>query len=724
MAGPWEKYVSGPWSKYTGGGEPESSDVVIAETDDGGRVVRRGDGSLAFVSPNYSTTDPAIIEELMKGAKTVAQTVQAGFDEQTIAQHPVAARANEFVRGVPFVGSYADEAVGLFGEGGRRARDAMRAATGAMQRQRPGQTMGLNIGGAIAGAIPMALAAGPAALARAPATRPGQAIVGGLLGLLGGGAEGAIYGAGEGTTGAERAAESGRQAKIGAGLGATLGFLSPFAAEGFQVVAERFRQSDIGAIAEKFGVSRETAQVLRKAFQNNDQAAYDNIMKAGQEATMADAGRSGQALLDAAAQTGGRPMNIVDAATDARVARSGARATEALDATLGPYQGPLATAREVARESAPRRNAAYEAAYNTAIDYSSAAGRKIEDVISRVPSDTLAAAVREANEEMQAKGIRNMQILFDMDTGKFVEMPNVQQLDELKKALQGLASENVDQFGRPTQRGMRNGRLATELRDATVDATGGETGTYARALEVGGDKIELDRGLELGLDMLRQTKNTTREAVSERLKGLSQDAREMVKRGVRHFIDETIGNVKVIASAPDGQDAAATWKAIQLLTTPNSREKLRALLGPQEADALMAQLDETIQSYGMKASVATNSKTAVRQAIQKETDDVIAPGVLGQLARGEPVNATKELTQTLLGTTKAADAATREQIWSEIATVLSEQRGNRTAAQALRYVEDAIAGQPLNEARARFIANATIDAIGLSGLRAGQAIAQ
>lgn len=680
-----------------------SSENVVATAPNGGRFVRLSNGSVAFTSPNYSTSDPEAVKRLMEG-EDVKKVVQSTTDQLTIGQAPAFARVQEFVRGAPFVGSYADETLSP------QRRDNARAVSDAMRRENPGETAALNIGGAITGSIPMAAAAaGALPSAAVPSSRLGQGLLGLVGGATAGGLEGAVYGFGEGTDAASRMSEAGRQAGIGAAAGGVLGTVTPAASELVSSLIQRFKGSDVADIASKFGVSRETAKVLKQAFENNDTTAVDRILRAGDEATLADAGRSGMALLDAAANTGGRPLQIVDDAVGARAGRSLSVVNDTLDDALGPVTGPRQAARDVAQATAPARSAAYGAAYSSPIDYASDAGRKIEEVLGRIPGDTLARAVNEANEEMLSKGQRNLQILFDMDTGAFREMPNVQQIDEIKKALDAIARESQDQFGRLTQAGRRAATLAGELRDAAKDAVP----AYGDALAIGRGKIELDDGLRLGLDMLKP--GQTREMVAETLAGMSQDGKAMVRRGLRSYIDETLANVRPIASAPDSNEAREAMQAIRLLGSRSSKEKLRALLGADEFNRVWPQIEKVISSQEMVAAVATNSKTAVRQNVEGAVSDILEPGVVGTAARGKAVNTTERLVQELLNTTPGADAARREKIWAEIAQVLSERRGSKSAQAALQYIEKAISGQPLTEAQARLIAREA----GVAGLLSG-----
>lgn len=229
----------------------------------------------------------------------------------------------------------------------------------------------------------------------------------------------------------------------------------------------------------------------------------------------------------------------------------------------------------------------------------------------------------------------------------------------------------------------------------------------------------MDKGLELGLNMLRDTNKTTREMVSEQLAGMSADARQMVKVGLRSHIDETLGAVKMIASNPDAMEGRQAMQALRMLTSDNAKSKLKALLGPSEFAKVMPELDKAIATQNMVAGVAQNSKTAVRGAIQGQVDDITAPGMLGTLARGKPLNATESLVQTLMATTPGDDAARQQGIWSEVAQVLTERRGNKTAEAALKYVNDAINGSALTEQQVKLIANQVLLGAGVATHQSG-----
>ena len=670
------------------------------------RVFQRPNGDRYLVSEGYSTTDAAVIDKVISGTNA-ARASRSVSNERLLAQFPWASKANEFLRGVPFVGSYTDEALGA--AFGPQAAQASRAVSSAMQEERPGQTLALNVAGGLTGAAGAAAlaplkVAGAVSGALGQGSRAAQIARGLATGATAGGVEGAIYGFGEGVGAQERLTEAGRGAKIGATAGGVFGASAPIVSEVAGNVMGLLRRSDISQIARELNISRDAARVIKNTFdQGGDiQEAMKNLAKAGNEAMIADAGPAAQALLDATAVSGGRAGRIATGAIRDRMSRTSNAVERALDASLGtPPFGPQTAVREIAERTAPQRNAAYNLAYESAIDYSGAAGRAIEDVLSRVNPSVMQRAISEANEEMLANNIVNQQIMAvisDNGSVSFVEMPNVQQLDELKKALQSIAYDNVDEFNRLTTRGRRYAKLAAELRDAISSAVE----PYGAAVALGGDKLAEERAFSIGYDLLRP-KTRLEDVVFELGNNPSQAQIEASKRGLRAYIDETLGNVRAIASDPSAEavEARQVVKAVLDMSSDNARDKIKRVLGA-EADALLSQIDEAAQSAAVNAAMAVNSKTAPRLATQETIKQLTEPGIVGQALSGEAVNTSKALIRAVTGMTSEYSERRRQAIYEDIARALTEKGGNDARA-AIQMLDAAIQGQSLSDAETDFL---------------------
>ena len=691
------------------------------------RIFQRPNGNRYLVSPNYSTTDPEKVNKALQGM-SAAQISSQAIDEDILKQYPVAARAGEFVRGVPFAGSYLDEA--LSATLGPEAGVGARALSGAMQRQQPAETLGLNIAGGVTGTAG-ALAAAPQAVSSALAAAVGQgsraaqvaraALTGSGAGML----EGAVYGAGEGTDAQSRMEEAGSGAAIGAAAGGIFGGAAPLASEAFANIARIFKRSDIGTIASTFKISRDAAKVIKNTFDQGGDipAAVANLQRAGSEGMLADAGPAAQALLDAASISGGTAGRTVRDAISERMSRTSASVEETLNQSLGdPAAGPRTAVNEIATRTAPQREQAYGLAYGTPIDYATEQGRKIEAMLSRInriDPKVLRDAIAEANADMEYRNISNQQIMAQIaDDGRvvFTEMPNVQQLDEIKKALGKIAyDQNTDQFGRLTNAGKRYAGLATELRDAISDAVE----PYGAAVSIGGDKLAEERAFSLGQELLKA--GTRLEDLTFELgKSPSQAQIDAAKSGLRLYIDEALGNVRAIASDPsaDVLEARQVIKAVTDLSSDKARAKIKKLMGA-EADALLSQIDQAAQSATVRAAMAQNSKTAGRQSIDTTVSQLTEPSIVGQALQGEAVNTTKALIQAVTGQTGEYTVARRQRIYNDIAKALTEKRGEN-ALTALRVLDAAMRGQEMTDAQVDSLAKMLAGVL-FSGAEAGVA---
>lgn len=699
---------------------PVQEDVVMT-TKDGGRVVRSQSGKLSFVSPAYSTSDPEQVRRIMEG-EGGAQVSRGGMQESIIAQAPAAARLTKLVEGTPFIGSYLDEAIGAVA--GPEATRGVRALSSAMEEVRPGQSLALNLGGAGIGTA-ATIAATPARIAAAlvPSTSarmlPSVGRAAATTGLLGA-VEGGIYGAGLGE-GAGRAETAGTGALFGGLLGGALGGAAPLVAAGAENVAGLFRRSDVAKIASDLGISREAATVIKNTFDQGGDiaAARSAIQRAGSEGMLADAGFAAQALLDASAATGGRAGQIAREAVEGRMTRTGEALDKTLDTVLGTAPlGPRTAVDAIAERTAPARELAYTTAYQTPINYAAPQGMKIEEVLGRVAPDDLIAGIVEANKEMRSRGMVNQQIMAVLDASGNVEflreMPNVQQLDEIKKALQKIAYDNTDDFGRLTGTGQRYARLAGELRDAVADAVP----DYRTAVSIGGDKLAEERAFMLGRDLL-STRTEIEDIGFELGKKPSAAQVEAAKSGLRSYIAKVLGDVRAVPSDMN-LDAREVVKAVTDMSSSNARAKIRALMGA-ESDALLKQVDEAAQSAVVRTALATNSKTAIRGNIKQTVEELTTPGVLGQAMAGDPINTSKAIIQAVTGQTEEFTAQQRQRIFEDIARALTEKKG-KTALSALNYLEQAMRGQPLTAAQNEFLARQIAGTTMIAGIPAAQEV--
>lgn len=525
----------------------------------------------------------------------------------------------------------------------------------------------LAYGSEIAGSIPTAIAPiGPLARVAQGGSATAKMAGGALVGATQGGAYG--FNAGEG--GFRNRAKS---AGVGAGVGGAVGGVAPVVGG---AAGRLFNRRATDKAAQGIGVSRPTYDVMQRLSQADDSltgAGQQRIQSAGPTAMLADAGPSQRAALDLAVQRTGPASRIATERVERRVNDAAGRLTQTLDSTLGAPQGVRESARGIAQGTSAARSDAYTKAYSLPIDYASDAGRNIEATLGRVPDRIMQGAIQKANDQMRVAGVRNQQIMASIaDDGAvtFTEMPNVQQLDQIKRALGEMGAEAVDKFGRPTGDGKMMGGLARDLRNAVQDAVP----EYGQAVRLGGDKIQRDKALELGRDLLRP--NVTREMVGEVAGDLSDEARQAAFQGLRGSIDDMLANVK--RTVQDGNvDAREAVKLIKDMSSRANREKVSLLLGDDAANVLFRDIDQAAAAFDLRAGVSQNSKTYAREALGNVVDDQVSSGPVAALRDGDPVESAKTMVQALLGGGPGAKQKVTDRVLTEMAEALTGPNPNQ-----------------------------------------------
>lgn len=692
----------------------------VASYNDGEIIQNPQTGERAFVSPGYVTQDQEIIAGMMQGTSP-AETERGRMQEQIIEQYPVASRAATALQGVPFVGSYTEEAVGMISPA---AGQAMGQAVEAVRERRPGQAAALEVGGALA-ATPALIAATPARVAQfvtAPQSLAGQVLRGGAVGTAAGTVEGAISGAGRGEEGArlESAAE-------GAAIGGTLGGLVGAAAQpisaGVRSAFENIKGRSVSQIARTLGISSDAARVVRTALENDDLAAAQQaLQRAGSTSMLADAGPAAQQLLDASITSGGAAPRIGREAVEGRAEAAGQRMTTVLDDILGAPEGTQTMQRGIRQGTQQARDNAYRVAYAQPINYSGSRGRFLENLLRRAPQ----SAINRANELMRIEGVRSPQIMAQIaqdGTVTFTRMPDLRQIDYITRALGDVASQQNaagGALGGTTQLGRATEGLQRQIRQVLRR----EVPEYGTALETAADAISRVKSVDLGASILNPS--TTREMVREGMRGTTGPEREAARAGFRSALDERLSRVNAVASDPN-IEIREFQRLANDLRSRSMRDKMETLLGPQDAERLYRELDENVVSLELRAAIARNSATARRQAVAGKVEDITSPGALQMLvAEGPeagPVNAARRLVAVMTGTTREARALRQMGIYDEIAQTLVGLRGQQ-AQQALRLVERAMAGDALNQTQARVIARALTTPAAMAAYAGGRAEAQ
>lgn len=590
-------------------------------------------------------------------------------------------------KGLPFVGSWLDEAMGWLGSSDKpydspevnaemyRQLDKRTAA------QYPKTTTGLQIGGALS-TIPLA---GPAISATQKLPMLGQIAVGaGTMGALGAG-EGYISGLGDGTgadpLSADRQEAAKRRALVSGVTGVVLGAAAPPVMAGIGKVVEKAGDFfTTNRTLRNLGVSRKTADLVKGDLLADGALTGEGakrLKSMGNDAMLADAGPATAARLDQAVNMSAEGANIANKAVQSRANYRGTRLKQAFDLTLGTPERIKDAFAAVSNRSKSDRTAAFTRVFDSPIDYADDAGKAIEDVFNRTPNSIMKTAVQKANDFMKVNGEANKQIMAniaDDGTVTFRQMPNVRQAHELKRALQRIQMDGTDPItGKLSDDAVYAKKLASDLRAALGDAVPG----YGTAMKISADKIDEENSILLGTKLLR--KSTTRADVAELLDGMPEVAKRGARIGLRNDLDEMLANVQqaITDQNLDARQALAAWKAT---SSEAAREKMRMVLGDRDAKILFAELDRAGQALELKAAVAQNTKTAQRMKGDQQVKDATTSGVINAVRRGEIFGAPKAGWQNLAGGTPQAEAARAEQIWGEVSKLLTGPRGKDAPA--------------------------------------------
>ena len=187
---------------------------------------------------------------------------------------------------------------------------------------------------------------------------------------------------------------------------------------------------------------------------------------------------------------------------------------------------------------------------------------------------------------------------------------------------------------------------------------------YDQAVTRAGDIIGEVRAIKTGETLL--SARTTRAEAEATLEGMAPEQLSAVKRGLRQSIDDRLAQVRAVATDPN-VDAREVSRAYGELSSRAARDKMRLLLG-NDWPAVETALDDAGQALGLRARVATNSRTFGRQQFGEMLDDSTSPGAL---RKGEVLGTARGAWQRITGASPDRVARQRGQIRNELADLLT-----------------------------------------------------
>jgi hypothetical protein len=694
----------------------------MTNMQNGGRVYKnQKTGELAYWSPQGETFDKKSILKIMTG-KPEAEVLKGRKRElvgsEIMRTDPIGTRVRQTVSGRFGYGEAVDElaalrakvpgASELYGDQtGAEATEAYRAQLAAFEADRPIEAGLYKLLGGItsfpAAALNIPMTAGRGFLQKA--------ITGTGSGAVLGGVEGALSGFGRGETMEERKRLAGEGAQLGALVGGVVGGGIEVVAPVVGNVGRLVTSTDVGKIAKEFGVSRDAATRLQSAFVRADFAEARRILnEAGETGMLADAGIAARNLLDSAIIQGSdEAASTALRKVDPRLAFQFRKLTAVADRVLGKARGMGEVLEDIQGQARATQKQLYESAYANVIDPAIPSQRVVSDQIAKQVDSSIIDAVN-ASYRVAAtdpNAIRQIVRKVDPQTGQVTFDPplTVGDVDKITRIMQDSAQKlhkdvNPLAFGVSALKSEQGkdleglvGRIRTGTRTQFDD--------YDLALKTSKDTIKQREAAMLGEELLKPS--TTREHVAEALAAATPEERIAMKAGLRSAVDELRANARASASDPDA-DISALNTLFNKFMMPSSKEKVAALLGPDDARRLMETLNEAKIALQTKQGIVRGSQTGMRLAIAEKDKMLNAPSFADFIARAEYGKAFSNIMQTLTATRPQDLLARSEEAWDEVAGMLTSMQG-ADAKRALDILEKAMAGQKATNKNAKFVAD-------------------
>mgnify|MGYP000302399281 FL=1 len=463
---------------------------------------------------------------------------------------------------------------------------------------------------------------------------------------------GGLAGLGEGDDATERLSN----AKTGAIVGAVTGGLAPPIARGVG--------NTVGYIGSKLeptpaplaGYSRNAVERVARAV-NDDNVASARV-PATPETMVADLGPNLRGQAGAIANQPGEGQSTIRSALNARRDTAAGRIEAATDQALGPAQNLVDLERFTA-QNANARAAPFRAAYESA---NIPMTPRLAQVIDRAQAS---GAMKEAQRLIDIEGPPKTEAAF---------------YDYVKRGLDSLSENAQGPHGRATTLSRAYGNLARDLRETIDDilvpggpsspkdivahfkagGTPDQVSPYALARYYSGEGLQFRDALEEGGKAF--SRGTHPDQLRADMGTMTAPEHLGYVAGARGQVRDTIGN------AASSMRQNGDIKAMQQLGSPYARDKLDQIALPGTARKLTDRLDAEATHAETYNDVIANSKTAARQAAQKEfpVDAEVSktPDFTGTTAVGVGVQAARSAIDALRGgnlTAKqvrtAADAA-------------------------------------------------------------------
>lgn len=683
--------------------EPPEGFTVVDRFDDGTYVAKfDATGEETYVSKGGSTNDPETIFMMRQNKGNVGESDAGSVFALNAAKDIIGesgTRHMSAMKAAPFLRGYVEQQAAA----GAQARAAERGDDLPVGAVVPTENLVRQAIAARELAAPKTVAAsrlatgitsGALALPALPATSLlGTMAAGTAIGVPAAIAEGYIAGYGEGGQEEAKAqATTGGAAALGFGLG------GPIVGRAAGALGTRYLSKPVRNIMEQLGFKDDAAEVVKDVLALDSADAVSNAATAGPYGSIASVGGATEALLDTVANSPeGRKIVVDNLNETANVASKDL--VGSFDSVLGVTAKDLkGQTQDIMADTAEQRSALYGAAYDFEIDAGTDAGQSLMSIFGRVLPEDLRGAQKYMFQEGQPSQFFSPTKL-DADTfnelpasqrsklnvrsnpdGTYTvqEVPTVASIDYLSRQLYG-QSEELARAGNTIQSRTKRS-LAMQLRKALDEVNP----DYAAARASGKDAIDQRAAASLGDDILKP--NVTRAEIEREVVEMDDVAKEQLRRALRNRLDEIQANARVNPTTRNDAEVVEALAALKALNTRAVEQKLRLALGDKAADRLSQQIRDTSAALMQRASVATNSKTAIRGLVMERMRELVGENLGEQVSRQGllPTVSGAVVNQLVSGPSQRQrlDAVARE-----IAPVLTQRQTPEMLMQSARQME-------------------------------------
>jgi hypothetical protein len=700
--------------------QEKGMEVILSGLPDGGRILRdRNTNQLHLVSKGYTTSNQdeikRVMDERLKGeAVDLGVEAESKFKKDILGQLPESGLlAQQFFRGGLGLGSSVDEAVtdnptdkwkyekvrkAYEDEYPERAYPAQIAGLGASTYLTGGvASLAKNIPG-IGKGVTKGMDAIKSWYDNLPKLGKIATNVGGTTGAAT--IEGLIYGAGEGNTTDERTISALETGGLNALI--TLPIATAFPVVGSLMNRFNVDKAKIGALATEFGISVESARMIKDAFNSGSTIAemLEKVTRSGDSRMIADANEAFAKLLDAAGTVSTSIGGQVHKTVGTRVQDTAAQLSGDLDVTLGTQpQGTQTILENVAESTKTARKDAYDKANAFPVDYNTPQGVEIIRTLRLLDKTTIDKvnrlfAMEGKKVRIKYKGVdKNGNLVFD-------DLPNTEALNLLKIQLDKVVEGGTD----PITKNLLDidVMVAQAARNSIRDNLKAINPYYADALKQGQGKILTQKAVLLGQQLL--TNKITADEVKIFMRNASAEERKAIRQGVREQIENIMSNAKTASTTGRATDVSEAMKLITDMSSRSVRFKMEQILGKQTADAMFRRLDEARSAIELQAATRIGSQTASRQQIIGAAETMIERGPLGTLFEAQPVKAIQKLRDFFAGSGEDFLQQRKEEIFKEVADLLTRTgKGGKDVDTALLYLNKMRKGEDLTQPQASFL---------------------